>query len=210
MNALQKIRILLVDDHFFVRIGLRALLEQEADMEVVGEAGNAREGLVAFRDFRPDVTLMDGRLPDFHGCEATAYLTGNFPQARVVLLSIDEGEENIQRAVEAGVFGYLPKCVSRDELLKTIRQVANGRHYFPERIAARLAARNSREPLSAREISVLRYVMKGYINKQIAAELDIVESTVKAHMGHIMVKLGVPDRTRAVAVAIERGIFSLE
>ena len=210
MNPPKKIGLLLVDDHFMIRVGLRGSLEQEPDMVVVAEAGNAREAVEMFRAHEPDVVLMDERLPDEHGTVATRRLCEEFPGARVILISIDEGEEDIHRAVEAGVQGYLPKSIERGELLAAIRGVHAGGRYFPPAIAARMAARRQREALSEREISVLRFVMKGFANKQIAEELKITEATVKAHVSRAMEKLGVPDRTRAVTVAIERGILRLE
>lgn len=205
-----KIRLLLVDDHFMVRLGLRGSLEQEADMVVVAEANNAREAEMLFREHRPDVVLMDGRLPDEHGVVATQRMRAEFPDARVILVSIDEGEEDIHRAIEAGAQAYLPKSVERAELLQAIRRVHAGGRYFPPVVAERIAQRRRRDPLSAREISVLRLVMKGFANKQIADELQITEATVKAHVSRVMEKLEAPDRTRAVAVAIERGIIRLE
>jgi two-component system NarL family response regulator len=210
MNQPAKIRILLVDDHFMIRVGLRGSLDQEADMVVVAEAENARAALEKYRSERPDVVLMDGRLPDQHGVVATQRVREEFPDARVILVSIDEAEEDIHRAVEAGVQAYLPKSVAREELLLAIRRVHEGGRYFPPALAARMTARRQREPLSDREISVLRLVMKGFANKQIAEELKITEATVKAHVSNILDKMDAPDRTRAVAVAIERGIMRLE
>jgi DNA-binding NarL/FixJ family response regulator len=210
MNPPPKIRLLIVDDHFMVRVGLRGSLDQESDMMVVAEAENAREALMKYSATRPDVVLMDGRLPDSHGAVATQRLREGDPDARVILVSIDEGEEDIHRAVEAGVQGYLPKAVAREELLLAIRKVHAGGRYFPAALTERIAARARREPLSEREISVLRLVMKGFANKQIAQELSITEATVKAHVSSVMNKMGAPDRTRAVTVAIERGIMRLE
>ncbi len=210
MAAKTKIRLLLVDDHFMVRMGLRASLEREPDMAVVAEAGNAREAVELFRRDAPDVVLMDGRLPDQHGAAATAQIRAEAPGARVILVSVDEGEEDIHRATEAGVRGYLPKSIEREELLRAVREVHAGGCYFPPAIVARITDRRGREPLSEREISVLRLVMKGFANKQIADELRITEATVKAHVSRVMEKLEAPDRTRAVAVAIERGIMRLE
>lgn len=210
MNPPEKIRLLLVDDHFMIRMGLRGSLEQEPDMVVLAEANNAHEAIEMFRAHRPDVVLMDGRLPDEHGSVATRRLCEEFPGAGIILISIDEGEEDIHRAVEAGVRGYLPKSVERDELLTAIRSVHAGGRHFPPAIAARMAARCGHESLSGREIEVLTYVMKGFANKQIADELNVTEATVKAHVSRAMDKLGAPDRTRAVTVAIERGILRLE
>ncbi len=210
MTRDKKIRLLLVDDHFIVRMGLRGSLEQEPDLVVVGEAGTAREGIERFRSISPDVTLMDGNLPDQHGTDAIQRIRADDPAARIILLSIDEGEESIHRAVEAGACGYLTKSTSREELLEAIRTVHRIGRYFGSEVAASIAGRRCREPLSERETAVLRLAMKGFSNKLIAAELRITEATVKGHMSHVLSKLEVPDRTRAVAVAIERGILRLE
>ena len=206
MNTPQ-IRLLLVDDHFMVRMGMRNSLEEAPDMTVVAEAGSAGQAVALYAEHRPDVMLMDGRLPDFHGIVAARKIRGEFPGSRIILISIDEREEDIHRAIEAGVQSYLPKSVGRDELLLAIRKVHAGGHYFPPEIAARVAQRRLREPLSAREVEVLNYVMKGFANKQIAEELRITEATVKAHVSRVMAKLEVPDRTRAVMVAIQYGIL---
>ncbi len=210
MTKIKKIRLLLVDDHFIIRMGLRGSLEQEPDLVVVGEAGTAREGLELFRSISPDVTLMDGHLPDQHGTEAIRRIREDDPDARVILLSIDEGEESIHRAVEAGACSYLTKSTSREELLQAIRTVHKTGSYFGSEVAASIAERACRESLSERETSVLRLAMKGFSNKLIAAELGITEATVKAHMSSVLSKLDVPDRTRAVTVAIERSILLLE
>lgn len=210
MSIPSKIRILLVDDHFMVRLGMRGSLEEAPDMRVVAEASNARQAVALFREHEPDVVLLDGRLPDLHGVVAARRIHEEFPEARIILISIDEGEEDIHRAIEAGVQSYLPKAVERDELLLTIRRVHAGGRYFPPAIAARIAERRQHEPLSGRELDVLRLVMKGFANKQIADELRISEATVKAHVSSVLDKLEASDRTRAVTVAIERGIIRLE
>ena len=210
MRPPPKIRLLLVDDHFMIRAGLRGSLDQEPDMVVVAEARSAGEALELYRAEKPDVVLMDGRLPDRHGVVATALLKEEFPEVRVILVSIDEGEEDVYRAIEAGVQSYLPKSVERDELLTAVRRVHAGGRYFPAPVAARQMERRRREALSTRETEVLRYVMKGFANKQIAIELKITEATVKAHVSSVLEKLNAPDRTRAVTIAIERGIFRLE
>ncbi len=204
------IRVLIVDDHFFVRIGLKDSLAQEKGIEVVAEASNGSGAVEQFREHRPDIVIMDGNLPDIHGSEATRLIISEDPGAKVILLSIDEGEESIHQALEAGVSGYLTKSVSRDELITAIGKIHAGGRHFTEDVSESISRRKTREFLSPREIQVLRLAMKGYANKQIASELGITEYTIKAHMSSVLSKLEVPDRTRAVALAIERGIVKLE
>ncbi|MES2572778.1 MAG: response regulator transcription factor [Verrucomicrobiota bacterium] len=203
------IRVLLVDDHFFVREGLSSSLNAEPDMTVVGEGENASEAIALFRQLKPDVTLMDGRLPDRSGIEAVAVIRAEFPAARIIMLSIDESEEDIHRAVNAGVLGYLPKSAPRQDLLHTIREAALDRVYFPPEIAARLKQRRRREELTARELEILRLLVTGTPNKNIAHALGIAEMTVKIHVSHIFFKLGVQDRTSATVVALRRGLVEL-
>lgn len=206
MKTPQKIRLLLVDDHFIVRMGLAGSLNQEPDLQVVAEADSGGSAVAAYLEHRPDVTLMDGRLPDFHGSVAVTRIRESDPDARVILISIDETEEDIHRAVSAGVRGYLPKSVARSELLEAIHAVATGGTYFPASIAARMEARKDRPELTPRELDVLRLVALGRANKQIADELGIAEITAKVHVSRIMEKLGAPDRTRAVTLAMELGL----
>lgn len=206
MKPNSKIRLLLVDDHFIVRMGLAGSLNQEVDMEVVAEADTGEGAVAAFSKQLPDVTLMDGRLPDFHGSVAVAKIRENHPDAKIILISIDETEEDIHRAVTAGARCYLPKSVARVELLNAIRRVAAGEAYFPPAVAARIAARKDRSELTARELDVLRLVAMGRANKQIADELGIAEITAKVHVSRILEKLGAPDRTRAVTLAMELGL----
>lgn len=209
MKPARKIRVLLVDDHFIVRIGLAGSLNQEPDMQVVAEASDGAEAVALFTKHKPDVTLMDGRLPDIHGTEAITRIRAKHPDARIILLSIDETEEDIARAVAAGVQAYLPKSIVRAELLDAIRTVHGGGTYFPASIAQRIAARENRDALSLRELEVLRLVVQGRANKQIADTLGLAEITVKVHVSHILEKLGVPDRTRAATLAIERGLIRI-
>lgn len=209
MKPARKIRLLLVDDHFIVRMGLVGSLNQERDMEVIAQAADGAEAVALFAKHKPDVTLMDGRLPDFHGTEAITRIRAVHPDARFILLSIDETEEDIARATAAGVQAYLPKSIVRAELLDAIRTVHGGGTYFPAAIAQRIAARDNRDALSVRELEVLRLVVQGRANKQIADELGIAEITAKVHVSHILEKLGVPDRTRAATLAIERGLIRI-
>ncbi len=209
MKTNTPIRLLLVDDHFIIRMGLASSLNQETDIEVVAEASNGTEAVASYQKNLPDITLMDGRLPDFHGIEATSQIKALYPTARIIILSIDETEEDIHRAIAAGARSYLPKSIERDELLLAIRTVHAGGTYFPASIAQRIAERSKRIALSERELEVLHQIVLGQANKQIADTLGIAEITVKVHVSHILVKLGVPDRTRASTLAIERGIVRL-
>lgn len=207
MSTQKRIRILIVDDHVMVRMGLRGWLKKAADIEVVGEAGNGAEAVACFAAERPDVTLMDGRLPDIPGCEAARRICALHPGARVLMLSIDETEEDIHAAERSGACGYLPKSIDRAGLLAAIRAVEAGERCFPGAIGERLHERQLRAPLSGREIDVLRLVASGQANKEIAAALGLSLFTVKNHLAHILTKLDAPDRTRAVTVAMERGIL---
>lgn len=206
---MRRIRLLLVDDHFMVRLGLSGSLASEPDFTIVGEASDGAGALRAFRTHTPDVTLLDGRLPDSHGVDVLKQMLAERPDARVVLLSVDETEEDIHRALEAGARGYLPKSLPREELLAAIRAVHAGAIHLPAAIATRLAERNRRAVLSARELEVLHLVALGHANKVIAAKLNLAEITVKVHVSHILGKLGAPDRTRATTLAIERGLVRL-
>lgn len=202
-----RIRILVVDDHFMVRMGLVGALAAEHDVEVVGEARNGAEAVEAFAKLFPDVTLMDGILPDLHGIEVTRRIVTAHPAARVILVSINDTAEDVHRAMEAGACGYVPKSCEKDMIVRAIRTVAAGSTFLPPELARRLAERNTQVSLSARELEVLRLIAQGKANKQIAAELSLSEATIKTHIAHILVKLDAPDRTRAVTVAMERGLL---
>jgi two-component system, NarL family, response regulator len=204
-----RIRLLIVDDHFMVRIGLVSTLSLEPDMEVIAEAGNGREAVEAFRRHRPDVVLMDYELPELNGAAATQAIRAEFPGARIVVLSVYKGEEDVHRAVQAGACAYLPKASEPDELLDAIRTVHAGGRYFPAAIARQLEGRAGREELSQRELEVLRMIVGGRTSKEIAAALEISENTVKFHTKNVFEKLGVLDRVQAVTAAIERGIVHL-
>jgi len=206
---MKPIRLLLVDDHFMVRMGLTSSLDQETDMEVVGEAANGAEAVTAWDRLKPDVTLMDGQLPDRHGVEIVREILSRNPEALIILLSVDETEEDIHRALEAGARSYLPKSVPRAKLLRAVRAVAAGESYLPDQVAERIEQRASRPALSERELEVLRLVARGLANKQIAAEIGLAEITVKVHVSRLLKKLKAPDRTRAVTRAIEQGIIKL-
>lgn len=203
------IRILIVDDHFMVRLGLVGALSKERDMKVVGEAGTGREALALFEKLRPSLTLMDGILPDIPGVEVTRRIIAAHPAAKVIVVSINDTAEDVHRAMEAGAKGYLPKSSELNDLVRAIRTVAAGEHYLPPELARKLAERNLHTPLSDRELDVLRLVAQGKANKEIAESLGVGEGTVKTHLSHLLAKLDAPDRTRAVTLAIERGLLRL-
>jgi len=210
MKSSKPIRILVVDDHFMVRMGLSASLNVENDMEVVAEVGNGAAAIEAYRKHRPALVIMDVRLPGMSGAEATAAIVRESPDAAVLMLSTHAGEEEIYRALQAGARGYVLKSVMREELLHAIREVSAGRRYVDPTVAPLLAARVSQRSLTSREVEVLRMVAKGLGNKEIAAALDIAEVTVKLHVSHVLEKLNAKDRTEATTVALQRGIISLE
>ena len=209
-TAKHKIRLLICDDHFVVRLGLTSALNLEPDMTVVAEAGDGPQAVEAYRKHRPDVLVMDYQLPGMNGAEATQAIRAEFPEARVVVLSVFKAEEDVHRAVHAGAAAYLPKSSEPDELMEAIRAVHAGGTYFPAAIANVLAGRAKREPLSAREIQVLAMIVSGHSNKEISSGLGISENTVKFHTTRIFEKLGVLDRVQAATAAIERGIVHLK
>ena len=205
-----KISLLVVDDHFFVRMGLAGSLNAEPDLRVVAEADNGTQAIKFFREHRPDVVLLDGRLPGLSGVETLTTLRREFPDARVLMLSIDEGEEDVYRALQAGAAGYLPKTTQLQELLRAIRAIHAGKRYLPPALAARLAERGPGATLTARELEVLELVSKGLSNREIGHALGCSETTAKWHLKNIMQKLEVTDRTEATRVAVERGILHVE
>ena len=205
----QRIRILVVDDHQLLREGIAAVLESQEDMTLVAEAGNGREALESFRRHRPDVTLMDLRMPDMSGIEAIAAIRGEFPNARIVVLTTYSGDVQAAAALKAGAAGYLLKSLVRKELIETIRAVHAGKRRVPPEIATEIAEHVADDSLTRREIEVLRRVAAGQSNKLIAAALEISEGTVKTHMKSILPKLDASDRTHAVTIALKRGIFDL-
>ena len=204
------IRILIVDDHFIVRMGLKGVLSMQPDMEVVAEAEDGPEAIRRFREQKPDVGLIDLRMPGMSGTEAIAAIRAEFPEASLIAVSTFEGDELVYRALQAGARGYLPKKVPREELLKAIRAVHRGQRYIPVEIASRLADRIQQGDLSPREMEVLQRIARGLSNREIGVELGLHESTVKTHVLNILGKLGVGDRTLAVTTAIQRGLLQLD
>ena len=209
-TAKKKIRVMVVDDHFVVRMGLSGSINVEADMVVSAEASTGEQALVTYRKDRPDIVLMDLKLPGISGVEATKAICKEFPGAGVIMLSTHDGEEDIYRSLQAGARTYLLKTAARNELIDTIRAVHSGERSISPAIGARLAERMTHPDLTAREIGVLELIVKGKSNKEIASALSIAEVTVKLHVGHILTKLGVNDRTQATTTALQRGIIHLE
>lgn len=203
------IRLLVVDDHHVVRSGLAASLGLEDDLTVVAEAGSAEEGVEQFRQYQPDVVLMDLRLPGANGTAATANLRREWPDSRVLMFTTFDGDEDVYRAMQAGARGYLLKSAPREELLHAIRTVAAGERFLPAELSLRLAQRVSAPDLSEREIEVLRLISAGKSNKEIGSALFIAEDTVKRHVSNILTKLGVSDRAQAATEAIRRGFLHL-
>jgi two-component system NarL family response regulator len=204
-----KIRILVAEDHLVARVGVSTIVNMQPDMTVVADASNGQQAVELFRKHRPDVTLLDLRMPGMGGVEAAMAIRAEFPNARMIALTTYGGDEDIRRALAAGVLAYLTKDVLHDELLKAIRAVNAGQTYLPAAVAAALAAQLPRPDLSAREVQVLGLIVRGLANKQIAYTLNIAEHTVKNHVKSILSKLGVQDRTQAATAAIQRGIIHL-
>jgi len=203
------IRILVAEDHLVARVGVTAIVNMQPDMTVVAEAANGQQAIELYRRHLPDVALLDLRMPVMGGTEAAAAIRADFPQARMIALTTYGGDEDIRRALAAGMQAYLTKDVLHDELLNAIRAVHEGRRYLPPSVAAALAAQMPRPDLSARELQVLELIVRGLANKQIGYTLTIAEHTVKNHVKNILSKLGVQDRTQAATAAIQRGIIHL-
>ena len=208
-DAARMIRILIADDHPVVRDGLAGVIEEQDDMAVVGQAGTGAQALALHRQCVPDVTLMDLRMPDMGGVEAIAAIRQQSPAARTIILTNYDGDEDIFRGLQAGAKAYLLKDVDRHVLLETIRAVHAGQTPVSSEVGAKLAGRLGYEQLSDREMEVLRLLVRGLSNQEIAGALFIAESTVKFHVNHVLSKLNVGDRTQAVIVALKRGLANL-
>ena len=206
----ETLKIMLVVDHYLVRMGLTSIIALEPDLTICAEAPTGEQAIPLFRKHRPDVTLMDLRLPGMSGLEATQAIRTEFPDARIIVLSTYVSDEEIYAALQAGAMAYLVKSVARDELTQTIRKAAAGRRHVPPDLASRLADRVSRARLSCREVDVLRLIAGGKRNREIASALDITEGTVKLYVSSILGKLEVVDRTEAVTVALRRGLIRLD
>ena len=209
MTTSERIRILAVDDHPLLSEGLANVIRSQCDMVLVGEASSGREAIQRFSQCSPDVTLMDLRLPDMSGIDAMIAIRSEFPEARIIMLTTFAGDVEIRRALEAGARAYILKSMPPDGLVGVIRQVHAGKRSIPSEIAACLAEHYSDERLTMREVEILRQLGDGNRNRDIAEQLFIAEETVKAHIKHIMEKLGASDRTQAVAIGVRRGIIQL-
>jgi DNA-binding NarL/FixJ family response regulator len=204
------IQIMVVDDHHIVRQGLVALIGTLPDMKVVAEAADGVQAVESYRKHRPDVTLMDLRLPNKNGVDAITEIRRDFPAARIIVLTTFDGDEDIYRALQAGAKGYLLKGMNADELTEAIRIVHAGKSRIPAVVAERLAERMGGPSLTGRELDVLKRIVGGRSNKEIAGDLFISEATVKTHINSILSKLGVSDRTQAATTALQRGIVHLD
>jgi DNA-binding NarL/FixJ family response regulator len=209
MAVPKPIRILSVEDHPVFREGLSTIISSQQDMLLVAHAANAVDAVAEFRHHMPDVTLMDLRLPGTDGTDALIAIRGEFPQARIIMLTTSDGDAEIQRAMRAGASAYVLKSMPKDELLAVVRSVHAGKRHVPPEVAARLAEHLGDDDLTARELDVLRLIRDGHRNKQIADRLDIAETTVNFHIKNLVDKLGANDRTHAVTIAIRRGLLQI-
>ena len=209
LNEGARIRVLTADDHALFREGIANVINHQPDMELVSQAAGGNEAIKQYREHRPDITLMDLRMPDLSGIDAMIAIRAEFPEARIIMLTTFEGDVEIHRALQAGARGYLLKNMATGELASVIRQVHAGKKRIPQEVAAQLAEHMSDDVLTVREIEVLQQVSGGNRNRDIAELLNISEETVKVHVKHIMDKLGAKDRTQAIAIAVRRVIIQL-
>jgi DNA-binding NarL/FixJ family response regulator len=209
MSQSTAIRVLIVDDHAIVQQGLAAMIENNPGMTVVGQAGNGQEAIDQYRQLQPDVTLMDLRMPQVGGVDATMNICAEFAHARIIILTTYDGDEDIYRGLRAGAKGYLLKDAEPDELFNAIHTVHNGQQYIPLHIGSKLAQRMNNPELTDRELEVLLLVVQGMSNLEISAALNITGNTVKSNINHILSKLGAKDRTQATIIALKRGIAVL-
>jgi two-component system, NarL family, response regulator len=204
----KSIRIMVVDDHPIVRSGLVLMINYTPNMEIVAEANNGLEAIELFRQQRPDVTLMDLRMPEMSGADAIAAICQEFTEAKIIVLTTYDGDEDIYKGLKAGAKGYIFKNAPVDEIIRAIKTVNEGRKYIPPEVGEKLSERLNRPQLSNRELEVLKLVAKGLTNQEIASELYISESTVKYHVNGVLSKLGVSDRTQATLIAMKRGLVN--
>jgi two-component system, NarL family, response regulator len=209
MNQSTSIRVLIADDHSIVRQGLATIIDRDPEMTVIAQAEDGQQAIALFREHHPDVTLMDLRMPQIGGVEAITAICAEFKQARIMVLTTYDGDEDIYRGLQAGAQGYLLKDAKPNELLNAIRTIHSEQKYVPPEVGAKLVQRMSNPELSERELDVLRLMAQGMSNLDIGTALSVGESTVKSHVNRILSKLGVSDRTQAVIVAIKHGIVNL-
>ena len=209
MEAAKPIRILSVEDHPVFREGLNTIIASQSDMQLVAQAANATEAINEFRRHRPDITLMDLRLPGTDGVDTLIAIRGEFPLARIIMLTTSDGDAEIQRALRAGAAAYVLKSMPKDELLSVVRSVHEGGRHIPPAVAARLAEHLGEDDLTTRELEVLELIRDGFRNKQIADQLAIAETTVNFHIKNLVEKLGANDRTHAVTIALRRGLLQV-
>ena len=210
MKPPKKIRVMLVDDHFAILMGLRVCLEPEDDITVVAEASDGYQAIDQYRLHQPDITLMDLSMPGLDGLAAIRAIRQEFPAARIIALTTRQGGGDINMAIAAGAHSYVTKNLPRKDILAAIRSVYQGQNYLPDEIQATLEQRHGRQGLTARELEVLQHLSRGGSNKEISNALGLAEITVKVHISHLLTKLQVPDRTQAVVVALRHGLIHLD